>query len=82
VLQNLLEDAAREYFKVYLNYRYDDLRAQALYQAAVCETRLKKNEAAVRDFQELIKTFPNSEMAAKAQQQLKDLGVAPQSPSK
>ncbi|MEY3173783.1 MAG: hypothetical protein RLZZ436_1697 [Planctomycetota bacterium] len=81
VLQNLLEDAAREYFKVYLNYRYDELRAQALYQAAVCEARLKKNEAAVRDFQELIKTFPESEMAAKAQQQLKDLGVsAPASP--
>jgi TolA-binding protein len=77
VLQNLLEDAAREYFKVYLNYRYDELRAQALYQAAVCEARLKKNEAAVRDFQELIKTFPKSEMAAKAQQQLKELGVAP-----
>ena len=82
VLQNLLEDAAREYFKVYLNYRYDELRAQALYQAAVCEVRLKKNEAAVRDFQELIKTFPDSEMAAKAVQQLKDLGVAPPAPPK
>lgn len=81
VLQNLLEEAAREYFKVYLNYRYDELRTQALYQAAVCESRLKKTEAAVRDFQELIKTFPNSELAAKAQQQLKDLGIAsPASP--
>ncbi|MEY2724426.1 MAG: hypothetical protein RLZZ458_293, partial [Planctomycetota bacterium] len=81
ILQNLLEDAAREYFKVFLNYRYDDLRAQALYQAAVCEARLKKTEAAVRDFQELIKTFPNSEMVPKAQQQLKDLGVAPAAPA-
>jgi TolA-binding protein len=81
ILQNLLEDAAREYFKVYLNYRYDDLRAQALYQAAVCEARLKKTEAAVRDFQELIKTFPKSELVAKAEQQLKDLGVTPAAPA-
>lgn len=81
ILQNLLEDAAREYFKVYLNYRYDELRAQALYQAAVCEARLKKTEAAVRDFKELIKSFPNSDMVPKAQQQLKELGVTPPPPA-
>jgi TolA-binding protein len=75
VMQSKLEDAVKEYLKVYFNYTYDELRAQALFQAASCEAQLKKTEAAVRDFRELIAKFPQSEVAAMAKEELKKLGV-------
>ena len=76
MMQMKLEEAVREYFKVYLSYSYDDLRAQALFQAAACEAQLQKRDAAVRDFRDLVATFPQSELAAKAQEELKKLGAA------
>ncbi len=75
VLQSRLEDAVMAYFKVYLNYgRYDELRAQALLQAALCEVQLEKKEAAVRDLKELIATFPTSAVIPKAKEELSKLG--------
>ena len=76
MMQMKLEEAVKEYFKVYLSYSYDDLRAQALFQAAACEAQLQKRDAAVRDFRDLVATFPQSELAAKAQEELKKLGAA------
>ena len=74
VLEMKLDDAVKEYFKVYLNYSYDDLRAQALFQAASCEAQLQKSEAALRDYKELIATFPRSDLAEKAVAEIKKLG--------
>lgn len=75
VLQSRLDEAVMEYFKVYLNYgRYDELRAQALFQAALCEVQLEKKEAAVRDLKELIATFPSSALVPKAREELTKLG--------
>lgn len=68
------ETAAKEYFKVYLNYEgHDELRAQALFQGASCQVALKKTELAIRDFQELIKEFPASSLVNKAGEELKKL---------
>ena len=68
------ETAAKEYFKVYLNYTgHDELRAQALFQGASCQVAMKKTELAIRDFQELIKEFPASDLVNKANEELKKL---------
>jgi tetratricopeptide (TPR) repeat protein len=75
LLEMKLDDAVKEYFKVYLNYSYDELRVQALFQAATCEVRLEKKESAVRDFKELIATFPASPLAKQATEELVKLGV-------
>ena len=48
----------------------------ALYQAAACEIRLKKNAAAVRDLEELIEKFPNEDVAKLAREQLSELNKA------
>lgn len=37
---------------------------------------MKKNELAIRDFQELIKEFPTSNLVDKAREELKKLGAA------
>ncbi len=73
VLEKQLDDAVREYFKVYLNYAYDPLRALALYQAGICQIQLGRTEAAARDLKELIETFPNEDVARLARQQLEQL---------
>ena len=71
------ETAAKEYFKVYLNYAgHDELRAQALFQGASCQVALQKTELAIRDFQELIKEFSGSNLVDKAREELKKLGAA------
>ena len=68
------ETAAKEFFKVYLNYTgHDELRAQALFQGASCQAALKKTDLAIRDFKELIKEFPNSDLVTKAREELKKL---------
>lgn len=76
VLEMNLEDAVKEYFKVYLNYSYDELRAQALFQAATCEAKLEKTDAAVRDYKELIATFPESPLVSKSTLELRKLGAS------
>lgn len=76
VLEMKLEPAVREYFKVYLNYSYDELRAQALFQAATCEAKLQKTEAAVRDFKELVAAFPGSDLVERANEEIRKLDVS------
>jgi TolA-binding protein len=75
VLEMKLDDAIKEYFKVYLNYSYDELRAQALFQAATCEARLQKTEAALRDYRELVATFPQSNLVDRATAEIRKLDV-------
>ena len=76
LLQNQLDDAVREYFKVYLNHPHDSLRAPALLQAALCELKLGKNDAAIRDFREVVASFPQSPEAVRASDELKKLKAA------
>ena len=57
-----------EYFRYYT--------AQALFQGASCQVALKKTELAIRDFKELIKEFPNSNLVNKASEELKKLEAA------
>ncbi len=75
VLEMKLDEAVKEYFKVYLNYSYDELRAQALFQAATCEARLQKTEAALRDYRELVTTFPQSNLVDRATAEIRKLDV-------
>ena len=76
VMQNQLEDAVKEYFRVYLNHQHEALRAQALFQAAACEVRLSRKDAAIRDFRDLLSTFPESPLAPQAKEELLKLGVS------
>ncbi len=77
LLESNHETAAKEYFKVYLNYSgHDELRAQALFQGASCQATLEKTELAIRDFEELIKEFPTSELVNRAKEELKKLETA------
>lgn len=77
VLESNPEAAAKEYFKVYLNYRgHDELRAQALFQGASCQVTLNKTELAIRDFKELIEKFPTSNLVPEATKTLKKLEAA------
>ena len=61
---------------MYLNHPHDSLRAPALLQAALCEVRLGKNDAAIRDFREVIASFPQSPEAVRAGDELKKLKAA------
>lgn len=65
--------AAREFYRVYLNHPFDDIRARALLQAASCEVALGQKDQAIRSFQDLIKDFPTSEFADTAKERLKSL---------
>jgi TolA-binding protein len=77
LMESNYDNAAKEYFKVYLNYKgYDELRAQALFQGASCQAALKKTDLAIRDFKELIKEFPDSKLVNMANEELKKLEAA------
>jgi TolA-binding protein len=78
LLEMKLDEAVKEYFKVYLNYSYDELRAQALFQAASCEAKLQKTDAAMRDFKELIATFPTSPLVEKSAEEIRKLELISQ----
>lgn len=80
LMQSELDEAIKEYLKVYLNHRHDELRPQALFQVAMCESQLGKKDAAIRDFKELMAVFPGSEFATRARAELNRLEPADASP--
>ncbi|MFN9040108.1 MAG: tetratricopeptide repeat protein [Planctomyces sp.] len=45
-------------------------------QAALCESKLGKNDAAIRDFREVVASFPQSPEAVRASDELKKLKAA------
>lgn len=65
--------AASEYYRVYLNYPFDELRARGLFQAAGCEVQLKKYSEATRSYQDLIRDFPENTLAREARERLQKL---------
>lgn len=70
LLEGNHKEALREYYRVYLNYAYDEWRAIGLFQAAGCEVKLNAIDAARKSYTDLIRDFPASEYATKAKQQL------------
>jgi TolA-binding protein len=73
LLQKSLQEARREYYRVYLSYDYDDWQARGLFQAAGCENRLGRKEEAIRGYRDLLNEFPNSELVERAKEQLAKL---------
>ncbi|MBL8818196.1 MAG: tetratricopeptide repeat protein [Planctomyces sp.] len=72
-LQNDLENARKEYLRLYLNYSYPQWRAQGLFQAANCERSLNLRDNAIRSYNDLIREFPESEFIDEARKRLDEM---------
>lgn len=75
LMEGDFESALKEYYRLYLNYPYDDWRARGLFQAAGCEKKLMRFDAATKSYQDLIADFPDSELVAQAENNLRDLAA-------
>ncbi len=62
--------ARTEYMKVYRLYAFPEWQAPALYQAALCDESRNNWDAAVRSYNDLIKDFPRTDFAKKAEDRL------------
>jgi TolA-binding protein len=62
--------ALKEYMTVDIRYKYPDLQASALYQAAVCQEEMERWKDAAKTYDEMLKKYPDSEHAAKAKERL------------
>ncbi len=67
LLEEKYEQAQTEYYKVYANYKFPEYQAPALFQAAMCDEKLKRWSGAAKTYESLIKEFPTSEYAKKAE---------------
>ena len=76
LLQKDYSNARKEFYRVYLTYEYDEWQARALFQAAGCELALDRKSEAARNYKDLIKEFPESELVSRAEEQLKALPVS------
>ena len=63
--------ALLEYLKVDIQYDYPEWRAPAKFQTGMCHEALMEWPKAAKTYQDLIKTFPDSEFAPKASERLK-----------
>ncbi|MEX2287281.1 MAG: tetratricopeptide repeat protein [Planctomycetaceae bacterium] len=70
LMQKQIKEAQREYFKVYHLYQFPAWQAPALFQAASCDEALGQWEQAAKSYEELIKEFPKTEFAGKAEARL------------
>lgn len=71
---NNLAEARREYFLLYYTTEgNDDLRAEALYRAAVCEMDLGETASAARSLRDLMEKFPDSPRSKDAAAALRTL---------
>jgi TolA-binding protein len=74
--QSQLQEAVREYYRLYYNHTgNDDLRVEALYAAAVCERDLNETASAVRSLQDLVTRFPESPRRQDAVRELEAMGA-------
>ena len=73
LLEKQHKEALKEYYRVYLNYPFEDWKARGLFQAAGCEATLGDMDAARRSYEDLIREFPENDLAQKAAEQLKAL---------
>lgn len=70
-LQKDYKLALQEYFKVYTLYDFSEWKAAALFQVAICDELLNQWDKAVQSYEILLKEFPESEFATKAQPRLR-----------
>jgi TolA-binding protein len=87
LLQKKYEEAVQAYYRVYVNYAYEDWQVRGLFQAAGCEEALSQIEAAagntdkalarrnaaIRSYQDVVSKYPDSELTDRAQIKLKQL---------
>lgn len=66
-------EAFKEYYRVYSGPAFPEWQSLALFQAGMCDKALKNWPGAATSFRDLLKEFPNSDSAPKAQQQLEEL---------
>ncbi|MBL8851991.1 MAG: tetratricopeptide repeat protein, partial [Planctomycetaceae bacterium] len=69
------KSALPEYYKVYVNYRFPEWQAPALFQAGQCDETLENWREAVQTYETLIKEFPDSEYTARSQQRIQEIGA-------
>ncbi len=70
MIQKDYRNAQREYFKVEQLYQFPVWQSSALYQVAKCDEALNQWKDAVRAYEDLLKKYPESSMAADAKTQL------------
>lgn len=66
-------EAVKSFFKVVYGYGYPQWQADAAYEAARCFEVLQKKAQAVKQYQELIEKFPQSDKAPLAKERIKAL---------
>ncbi len=67
------EDAIKSYFKVIYGYSFPIWQAEAMYEAARCFEILGKHSQAIKQYEELIEKYPDSDKTPLAKQRLKEL---------
>ncbi len=73
LLQKNYREAKKQFLAVQILYRYPEVQAPALFQAASCQVQLKEFRGAVETFELLVKEFPQSSFATKAKKRLPQL---------
>jgi TolA-binding protein len=66
-------DALASFYQVLYGYPYPQWQADAAYEAARCFEVLKKKPQAVKQYQELIDKFPQSDKVSSAKERIKSL---------
>ena len=66
-------DAIKSYFKVIYGYSFPTWQAEAMYEAARCFEILGKQSQAIKQYQELVEKFPDSDKTPLAKERLKVL---------
>ena len=73
LLQEAYRKAANAYLKVYISHQWDELKAEAMYQAGQCEEQLNQPEAALRNYRTVVDEYPESPDAAAAKKRIMEL---------
>jgi TolA-binding protein len=66
-------EAVKSFFKVVYGYGYPQWQADAAYEAARCFEVLQKKSQAVKQYQEVVDKFPQSDKAPLAKERIKSL---------
>ena len=80
-IQGNYQDAIASYDKVMVNYPKSYKLAAARLKKAEAELELGEKASATRDFREVVRRFPGSDEARRAQAKLKELGATTTKPS-
>lgn len=70
MIEKNYDAALAEYYKVYVNYRFPEWQAPALYQAGQCDEQQQRWAPAVKTYETLLREFPESEFVDEARERL------------